>query len=434
MKLLDLLSETTSRSKKLDSEKVSTPVGVPNANKETMRNRKMAQEVVKGYRKHIKTSGYNTSYAKTHPKEVNEDSPNETRAEALAKQLPPGLSPEEVLDEAYQILVKNIGAKKAQFYFHHDDDFADDVYSAYKHLHKEKVAEERKDNRAEALARKIPAGLSPKDAIEAAYDILVKDVGERKARYYFYMDEDFKHDVATAYNHFQKNKVTEAFAIKLANGDWYKTERVAGSPLKGGNSQVVEFKSRAAADDFLVAQGNKRGSKKFQDAEIKRAPKLKEETLAEGKFVIKSKDGVEKRFASADSAEAKAWKDSTAKKPTAKVAAYSDLYWERKELDSKDHYFVAPWTRIGNGADDSDAIEKLVNSHHGDAGTTDWTIGRKGEMKRDGTSCATAEINIMFEYGPEDDVGVDDVVSDTETILIARNPQKPKQLDFIKFL
>ena len=54
-------------------------------------------------------------------------------------------------------------------------------------------------------------------------------------------------------------------------------------------------------------------------------------------------------------------------------------------------------------------------------------------MKRDGTSCATRIVRIMFEYGPDDDMGVDEPTSDTQSIVVARNPKKPNQLDFIKY-
>lgn len=157
------------------------------------------------------------------------------------------------------------------------------------------------------------------------------------------------------------------------------------------------------------------------------------ELLNEGMFVVKSKDGVEKRFKNADSAEAKAWKDSTSKKSTPKVAAYSDMYWEKKKDASNDRGFVTPWSIINGDTNAYDEIQRIVESQHG-SGQTDWTIVREGGMKRDGTSCATAEVRVQFEYGPDDDMGVDEPTSDTQAILVARNPQKPKQIDFIKYI
>ena len=156
------------------------------------------------------------------------------------------------------------------------------------------------------------------------------------------------------------------------------------------------------------------------------------EGLNEGMYVIKSKDGVEKRFKDADSADAKAWKEKTAKKTNVKIALYSDAYWEKKESDSDDSNFLTPWKKIGEQDNDSDQIDRIVKDMHG-AGKTDWTLGKVSEMKRDGTSCATRVVRVMFEYGPEDDMGVDEPTSDTQSIMIARDPKKPKQLDFINY-
>lgn len=152
--------------------------------------------------------------------------------------------------------------------------------------------------------------------------------------------------------------------------------------------------------------------------------------LFEGMYVVKSKDGVEKRFKDADSAEAKAWKEKTAK--NIKPAVYSDAYWEKKEEESDDYDFVTPWKKIGNLNSDSDQIERLVRDQY--VGKTDWTLGRADEMKRDGTSCATRVVRVMFEYGPDDDMGVDEPVSDVQSILVARDPKKPKQIDFVKYV
>ena len=157
--------------------------------------------------------------------------------------------------------------------------------------------------------------------------------------------------------------------------------------------------------------------------------------MNEGMYVVKSKDGIEKRFKDADSVDAKAWKEKTAKKTNVKLAVYSDAYWEKKELDADgadNRDFTTPWTKIGEQGDDSDQIERIVKDHHG-AGKTDWTFGKSNEMKRDGTSCATRVVRIMFEYGPDDDMGVDEPTSDTQSIVVARNPKKPNQLDFINY-
>lgn len=156
------------------------------------------------------------------------------------------------------------------------------------------------------------------------------------------------------------------------------------------------------------------------------------ERLSEAwKVVIKNKDGKEKRFPSdkADSPEALAWKNSSSAKAP-KLAVYSDAYWEKKELDSMDHSFKTPWTPIG--PDDTDEINRIVATQF-NMETTDWTLLKKGEVKRDGTSCATRVIRVSYEAGPGDDMGLTNTVQDVQNITVARNPKNPKKLDFTGF-
>lgn len=71
-----------------------------------------------------------------------------------------------------------------------------------------------------------------------------------------------------------ESTLNEGFAIKLSDGSWYSEQFTSLGPLKGGNARVRVFKSKVAADDFLTVKQNSRtGSKKFIDAEVKRAPK-----------------------------------------------------------------------------------------------------------------------------------------------------------------
>lgn len=69
---------------------------------------------------------------------------------------------------------------------------------------------------------------------------------------------------------------------------------------------------------------------------------MKIQELFEGSFVVKNKDGKEKRFKDADSVEAKAFKVSSTKK--ASPEKYSKQWWiaqEEKAMDNNDHSFVA---------------------------------------------------------------------------------------------
>lgn len=207
--------------------------------------------------------------------------------------------------------------------------------------------------------------------------------------------------------------------------EWKRAVRHAGADFTIPNFGATLYRANAH-DGFCGEFDTEKGEGWLVN-------KWSKSKMNEGMFVVKSKDGVEKRFKDTDSAEAKAWKEQTAKKTNVKLAVYSDAYWEKKEDDSDDRDFMTPWTKIGERGDDSDQIERLVKDQHG-AGQTDWTLGKVGEMKREGTSCATRVVRIMFEYGPDDDMGVDEPTSDTQSILVARNPKKPKQLDFVNYV
>lgn len=162
-----------------------------------------------------------------------------------------------------------------------------------------------------------------------------------------------------------------------------------------------------------------------------------DESLNEGMYVIKNKDGKEKRFKNHESPEAQAWKASSSpKKTTVKLAVYSDAYWAKKEDDAhdKDDYdYVTPWKPIKNDYAATDKINAVVEDQF-NTEKIDWTLGKGGEMKREGTTCATIVVRVMYEYGPEDDMGVDEPVQDAQNILVARNPKKPTQLDFVQFV
>lgn len=209
------------------------------------------------------------------------------------------------------------------------------------------------------------------------------------------------------------------------------------SPEAKKSKKFNEKRVKAYGDHIKTSAANTSYGKKHGiNSDLSRSlmftRKNVKEELNEGMWVVKSSDGVEKRFKDVDSAEAKAWKSSSQKKSSnVKLAVYSDPYWEKKEDESSDSDFVSPWKKIGDA--ESDQIERLVKDQHG-AGKTDWTLGKASETTRDGTTCATRVVRIMFEYGPGDDMGVDEPTSDTQSILVARNPKKPKQLDFVKYV
>lgn len=229
----------------------------------------------------------------------------------------------------------------------------------------------------------------------------------------------------------RKNFSTNVDALKAQarENDPYKDigNIVLGNELKSSTMTAATRKSKREAEERIKANIEHVKTSGFNQSYAKKRG------LDEGMYVVKSADGVEKRFKDANSAEAKAWKEKTAKKAKVKPAQYSTEYWqalEDKALDNRDRNFVAPWDDITY---DDDGVEAIVKSEF-HSKNLDWTFGRKGKMVRDGVQCATVQIRVMFEYGPEDDLGLEEPVSDAQTILVGRSPKNPKQLDFIKYV
>ena len=57
----------------------------------------------------------------------------------ILQQLAPGLTEQEVLDQAYAIMLKESGFKTARYYFGIDQDYASDLVSEYFYREKEKT-------------------------------------------------------------------------------------------------------------------------------------------------------------------------------------------------------------------------------------------------------------------------------------------------------
>ena len=157
-------------------------------------------------------------------------------------------------------------------------------------------------------------------------------------------------------------------------------------------------------------------------------------SLREGMYVVKSKDGVEKRFKDADSDEAKAWKEQTAKKATVKFEKYSQPYWDREyEKSEFDEERVWPWdivTRYDLEGDDLAAAFEA--SGHNIEHVDSWDYVRKGHKIVNGVDCAGAVVRMTYFYTKDDDIGIDgdEPVSDSQNILVVRNPKDPKKLIF----
>lgn len=227
-------------------------------------------------------------------------------------------------------------------------------------------------------------------------------------------------------------KLTEGFEAELADAvklnwlSWSVSDivKLLKKQIKVGKWPELKGKSDDELHDYVdSAKDNARNQ-------------VDEDRAAKGMWVIKNKDGVEKRFKDDESPEAKAWKESSKKRAPAekgekaeKAEKYSQEWWHYKEFAD---VTPLPWTRLRD-ADISDEIDKIVKDQFGNI-TTDYTFGKMSELKRDGVDCAAMVVRVMYEVTPEDDLGVEETVQDSQSILVARNPKNPKKIDFVKFV
>lgn len=223
----------------------------------------------------------------------------------------------------------------------------------------------------------------------------------------------------------QNSASVDALAAVKAHSEAGAAHHEAAEYLKAGDLPTAQMYANRA-NKAAIRAADLRGGKGVTHGEIPEH----DSSLSEGVFVVKNRDGVEKRFKNADSPEAKAWKDSE-KPAKAKVAKYSNDWWHDQLDKADDHNFVVPWDKLADR--DSDAIDKVVNDQF-NVDKIDWTLLKAGDIVRDGTNCATRVVRVSYEYGPGDDMGVDEPTSDSQLILVARNPKSPERIDFVRFM
>ena len=149
--------------------------------------------------------------------------------------------------------------------------------------------------------------------------------------------------------------------------------------------------------------------------------------LNEGMWVIKNKDGKEKRFKDDKSQAAIDWKNSsTPKKPRPeKAKKYSYEWWD-------DQDGTKPWDKI-------EYVDDLYRWIKGGIGVIrepdDWTFGGRYEKEVDGVPVAGRKIRLMYMITKDDDLGVEDgeEVEHSETIGIVRDVKNPEKFVFDGF-
>jgi hypothetical protein len=163
-----------------------------------------------------------------------------------------------------------------------------------------------------------------------------------------------------------------------------------------------------------------------------------EAVAGKGMWVIKNKDGVEKRFKDDESPEAKAWKSSnSAKRPSAvPKEKFSKEWWQYQEDNDKTFEKIMPWTKIDKYDLDSASLKDAFESAGWkEKNVDDWSvIGRGTEINIKGVPCAAVEIRVVYVFTKDDDMGIegDEPVSDSGTFFAARSPKDPKKYIFAR--
>jgi hypothetical protein len=161
------------------------------------------------------------------------------------------------------------------------------------------------------------------------------------------------------------------------------------------------------------------------------------ELLNEGMWVVKNKDGQEKRFKDSNSPDARAWVASSSKKPEKmeKMEKYSDAWWDDLHWTGK-HEGPMPDSKIvaGPAGIMSEDIEKMDEA--GIDAVEDFTITRNGRMMFGKTTCATADIRVLVSYDAKE-MGVEhdqERIEESVYIRVRRNEEDPRKFVFVSFV
>lgn len=143
--------------------------------------------------------------------------------------------------------------------------------------------------------------------------------------------------------------------------------------------------------------------------------------LLEGMWVIKNKDGAEKRFKDKDSQAAKDWKESNSKKKAADFPKYSTEWWEQSKAS------VVPWDpiRMGTSRGDlsHDMVKKAVRDTFGRV-IFDFTDNthKTGRTIVDGVRCATITVPVMVQHKMDGEE-----VEEMHKFTFIRDPKNPSK-------
>jgi hypothetical protein len=217
-------------------------------------------------------------------------------------------------------------------------------------------------------------------------------------------------------------------AIKLNWMSWSISEIVKLLKKQIATGKWPELKGKS--DDLLHDYVDMAKDDARNQVDEARSPK--------GMWVIKNKDGVEKRFKDDESPEAKAWKSSnTAKRPSAvPKEKFSKEWWQYQEDNDKTFEKIMPWTKIDKYDLDSASLKDAFQAAGWkEKNVDDWSvIGRGTEINIKGVPCAAVEIRVVYVFTKDDDMGIegDEPVSDSGSFFAARSPKDPKKYIFAR--
>lgn len=232
-------------------------------------------------------------------------------------------------------------------------------------------------------------------------------------------------------------------SIKETSPGWYVYDTTSAKCVAGPlSAESVEAKVAALSENGKIYSTTE--VTRSEAARARQNRGMKPDSVSEGTFVIKSKDGVEKRFKKTGP-ESDAWAKTVAKKPAGKFEKYSKAYWEREEQKAWDKNasdFVLPWDPI-----DRDALDPLsLRGALMDAGFTsieDYSIIGKSYTLKDGDMpVAAIKLNVQVVHDLTADFGYDQhtidamhgvqdgKVLDLQGIVVARDTKDPKKMVF----
>lgn len=241
--------------------------------------------------------------------------------------------------------------------------------------------------------------------------------------------------VRTKIGHAKHVKLAENLNEDWGSSDWHPVMKAMKSYVDQGYS--IEEAAKNCADRWYQDMG-------WEEAEqaepniISRYKRLHGNKINEGMYVVKSKDGVEKRFKDDDSAEAKAWRQKIAKKAVAPKEKFTAEWWDYKaEKDHQGGNFdgVYPWSKIDRYSLDVEALSDVFD----DAGfnpkhVDDFSVIGKADKKINGVDCAGVKIRVSYSFDKEDDMGVDSFISDAQNIIAVRDPKNPAKYIFAGYV